>query len=218
MDKIADLAVKYKDQPNAHLLSLRSIRPHPGMLPKGGKDPSDDPQAFEQKCKALAQETRWLDIFLVTVRVLLSFNLELVPVGNNTTSRRAAKFLEVAGKDMGYDQEEYWTFKRIIYDMCEPSSTLMCFRFTLYESPFTRLIIHNPSFWAIDPAAIFVKSATGSGWEHSPMNIASPLINRLSKLQYRGKQSLEDFKWSNFAPVEHEGRTYQITGLNQNFF
>jgi hypothetical protein len=104
MVKIADLAVKYKDQPNAHLLSLRSIRPHPGMLQRAEKTPATIPRHSSKS--ALAQETRWLDIFLVTVRVLLSFDLELVPVGNNTTSRRAAKFLEVAAKDMGYDQEE----------------------------------------------------------------------------------------------------------------
>jgi len=218
LDSVPALAVKYADRPQAHLISLRSIRPFPGVWIKPADPTSKDksPEATRAECAKF--NTRALDILIVVTRVLFSYGYTFAPDSN--TTRHVKAIVAVAGRDLGFDQMSDWKLKRHIFDEWNRNPTTtstLTFRRFLWDPQLQALFSSHPAFQFISSQVAFLEKEPGGGFEHTPVETSLPIFRLKNTPRYNGSKPLGEFIWSQFAPYTADGLTYQFTGLLPDF-
>jgi hypothetical protein len=211
------LAEKYANRPQAHLISLRSIRPFPGIWITSSDISSHDSDAQPIETRRREYNTRGVDISIVVIRVLFSYGYTFEC--DNTTSKRVKAILGVASRDLGFDQSIDWKLKRHIYIAwgCSPgTSHTITFRDMLREQRLFHMFAYHPAFQLVS-FHTFIQRETGGDFEYTLLEKTNRVFQWKNTPRYRGQSPLSEFIWSHFQPCPLDGVTYQLTGQLPEF-
>ncbi|KAF4635164.1 hypothetical protein G7Y89_g2925 [Cudoniella acicularis] len=139
---------QYPEKPLHQLAVLRLIRPHPGLYLHGDEDDGTGTSLRDQRA---AFDAHGIDILLIVIRQLLSFGYGIdIPPGLQLTAAESM-LLDVAMRDLGWQNGEDWIMKRSIVDQLQSqkqSSTpsVLSFAELLAHPQLSNLFTNNLQF------------------------------------------------------------------------
>ncbi|KAH8787335.1 hypothetical protein BGZ57DRAFT_1001900 [Hyaloscypha finlandica] len=171
---------------------------------------NSDAQPIESRCREY--NTRGVDITIVVIRVLFSYGYTLKC--DSTTSKRVKAILEVASRDLGFDQSSDWKLKRHIYTAWgrnPGTSHTFTFRYILWEPRLNHVLAYHAAFQLVSFHA-FIQRETSRDFEYKLLEKANQIFQWKNTPRYSGQSPLSEFIWSHFQPYPLDGVTYQLTG------
>ncbi|KAH8776804.1 hypothetical protein F5882DRAFT_380578 [Hyaloscypha sp. PMI_1271] len=153
----------------------------------------------------------------ILARVLFSYGYTLKC--DSTTSKRVKAILEVASRDLGFDQSSDWKLKRHIYTAWgrnPGTSHTFTFRYILWEPRLNHVFAYHPAFQLVSFHA-FIQRETSRDFEYKLLEKANQIFQWKNTPRYSGQSPLSEFIWSHFQPYPLDGVTYQLTGQLPEF-
>jgi hypothetical protein len=217
---VEELVDKYPEHPIAVLVSLRTIRPHPGiMLEDGELNRSSGKSPVQQMADC---QTQGIDVLLVTLRHLLSLGLTITPPNSVPQSTAERKIMKVAKSDLGFVREEDWMLKRAFYDILDttrtnPSATTWDFAALVDHDSLPNIFNDNMHFRLFSSEKVFTQLSDSDDWVQEKMPVTSNTSRQINKITCYGHRSLAETIWTRFQPKTQGGKTWQFTSERPRF-